>query len=63
MFRHITVKFQGEGLNFSPLSNLPKYPLVYGESAKAKKARSDDARYAHKLFVNWSHTNLASLKF
>ncbi|QCE16708.1 Peptidase S8 [Vigna unguiculata] len=35
---------KGEALNFSPLSNLPKYPLVYGESAKAKNARSADAR-------------------
>ncbi|CAJ1973193.1 unnamed protein product [Sphenostylis stenocarpa] len=35
---------KGEALNFSPLSNSPKYPLIYGESAKAKDARLADAR-------------------
>nr|KYP46309.1 Subtilisin-like protease [Cajanus cajan] len=35
---------KGEALNFSPLSNSPKYPLIYGESAKAKDAKLTDAR-------------------
>ncbi|RZC14639.1 CO(2)-response secreted protease isoform C [Glycine soja] len=29
---------KGRAINFSPLSNSPEYPMVYGESAKAKRA-------------------------
>ncbi|XP_057435083.1 CO(2)-response secreted protease [Lotus japonicus] len=35
---------KGEAINFSPLSNSPDYPLIYGESAKASSAKLDEAR-------------------
>ncbi|XP_061359287.1 CO(2)-response secreted protease [Gastrolobium bilobum] len=35
---------KGESINFSPLSNSPKYPLIYGESAKTSKASIVEAR-------------------
>ncbi|XP_027354813.1 CO(2)-response secreted protease-like [Abrus precatorius] len=35
---------KGEGINLSPLSNSPKYPLIYSESAKASGATLDEAR-------------------
>ncbi|KAG5033790.1 hypothetical protein JHK87_008700 [Glycine soja] len=38
---------KGRAINFSPLSNSPEYPMVYGESAKAKRANLGTARKCH----------------
>jgi len=46
----IIIKLQGRAINFSPLSNSPEYPMVYGESAKAKRANLGTARYVRKIY-------------
>ncbi|KAL2346226.1 hypothetical protein Fmac_000226 [Flemingia macrophylla] len=42
-----TKTLMGKGINFSPLSNSPRYPLIYAESAKADTADLADARQCH----------------
>ncbi|XP_020236057.1 CO(2)-response secreted protease [Cajanus cajan] len=39
---------KGRAINFSPLSNSPKYPIIYGESAKANSTNIADARQCHE---------------
>ncbi|KHN09070.1 CO(2)-response secreted protease-like [Glycine soja] len=38
---------KGKAINLSPLSNSPKYPLIYGESAKANSTSLAEARQCH----------------
>ncbi|XP_020229137.1 CO(2)-response secreted protease [Cajanus cajan] len=38
---------KGKAINFSPLSNSPKYPLIYAEAAKANSATLIEARQCH----------------
>jgi len=44
-------EIQGRAIHFSPLSNSPEYPMIYGESAaRANITYLIDARYVRKIY-------------
>ncbi|CAJ2642910.1 unnamed protein product [Trifolium pratense] len=47
----------GHGMHFSPLSKSPDYPFITGESAKAAKADSAEARQCHSNSLDKKKVN------